>query len=146
MPHPIQFHISGTIQSELNAKLSNVTVQVLHKQLRSEKLLMSGQTDSKGNYDIVFNPTPAEISESRPVDICIKAFSGELLLGQSKVYFGIGSETVIDLKVSMTDNLSEFDVLITRLKLILDANSVALGKLVENEEYQDITFLFGWGR
>ncbi|WP_221392089.1 neuraminidase-like domain-containing protein [Dyadobacter sp. NIV53] len=145
MPRPIQFHISGVIHSEHDAPLSNVTVQVLYKDLRSEKLLIATQTDAQGKYENFFNPTLVHVSESRPVDIFLKVFSGRTLLGTSPVLYNVGPKIDYDFKIGggAYTGKSEYERILEKVAPIALANQVELGELVENEEHQDISFLAG---
>jgi hypothetical protein len=143
----LSFTVSGKIKQPNGPPFPGVTVRAFNKDLPSlgprgeTQLGTDAVTDADGFYKIFFTERDLQKASSngrdklRP-DLFIRAFDGEIVLGQSVVNFNAPLQTSVDLTVAIPD-LSEYEAVLHALGPSLNGASIAA--LTD----EDIGFLLG---
>lgn len=120
--------ISGTIYSQFDQALGQVSVEAYQKQLRKEQTLGVMTTDNKGRYTI---DVPLETASLRnELDLFIRVYqinsTSRKLLGESPVYYNVEENIQIDYKIGggKYRGASEYSTVIDKIQPILDPASV----------------------
>jgi hypothetical protein len=141
------FTVNGKIKQPSGPPFPGVTVRAFNKGLPSlgprgeTQLGTDAVTDADGFYNICYTGKDLQRASAngqdklRP-DLFIRAFDGEILLGQSVVNFNASLQTSIDLTVAIPD-LSEYEAVVHVLSASLNGASIAA--LTD----EDIGFLLG---
>ena len=139
-----RFIVRGFVRQSDGAILPGMLVQAFDRDLRHEQSLGQTQTDKKGFYQIQYSAEQFRKQEKGSADLVVKASAirGPILV-TSPIWFNAPPVAEIDLTVpdEVWQPPSLFEKIGQALEPLLE--DLAVDKLEENQEHQDLTFLTG---
>lgn len=133
------YKVYGNIQDAKGKFLSEIKVQALDKDLRTEQLLGEALVKD-GTYTIHYSPNQFKNAEKEQADLLIKVVNPEgKILYTSPVHFNAPSILEHDIVLQLTANISLWERLTDCLPPLLDGMKPT--ELHEDRRTQDISFL-----
>lgn len=135
--------VFGLLRNEYGELLSDMTVQVFDRDLRSEQLL-GNVTTKEGKYDIRYLKAQFRNAEKENADIIVKIFDvsgGELY--KSTIFYNAPAELEVNINLNDKEykGPSEWEILNDLFSPLLEGLSPI--ELREDEQFQDVSFLAG---
>ena len=138
------FEVMGAVRLEDGSPAAGTTVSVFDRDLRSEELLGTSQTDKKGFYQFQYSAHQFRNQEKGGADLVVKAFDADgSLLASSPVLFNAPPSAVLDLIVHTETRQPPtlFEKVTQALEPLLEGLKVE--ELEEDKQHQDLSFLSG---
>jgi len=135
--------VFGLVRNEYGETLSDITVRVYDRDLRSEQLLGSTNT-ADGKYEVRYRKAQFRKAEKDAADIVVKVLDrAGTELYKSNIFYNAPDELEvnINLKGAEYKGASEWELLTDTLAPLLEGVSPL--ELREDDQFQDVSFLSG---
>ena len=105
------FVVLGLILQEDGTPVRGATIRAFDVDFRHEEPLGEEVTDDQGRYAISFTAEHFERNEKKTADVMVRVFGGNdgEVLAESRIFFNVARETVVDLIVGTARRRSEWE-------------------------------------
>ena len=144
---PVVYIVTGTVSSADSAAVGGLNVQLVDKNVGSDKVLGHAITDSFGKFTIDAPVSPSSLKSRRKTspDLQVHVLQGKQVVASSIVRYNAGGSEELDVVLPAGTLLpSEFETL---TRALTGAYAGPLEDLREDDQRQDITYLAnksGW--